>query len=83
MIVRFPYNTIMSLPRFFSPAPLTVHSLLDLPEAVARHACRVLRLGEGDDLLLFDGAGGEYVARILTLGQKKVTVDVRVACHRV
>ena len=77
MIVRFPYNTIMSLPRFYSPTPLTVHSLLDLPEAVARHACRVLRLGEGDDLLLFDGAGGEYVARILTLGQKKVTVDVR------
>jgi 16S rRNA (uracil1498-N3)-methyltransferase len=37
---------------------------LVLPEAVAHHAIRVLRLSPGAVLTLFDGFGGEYPARI-------------------
>lgn len=51
-----------------------------LPEAVARHACRVLRLRVGDDLVLFDGAGGEHVARIAVVDREQVTVDVLEWC---
>lgn len=36
----------------------------------------VLRLRVGDGLVLFDGVGGEYVARIATLEKDRVAVDV-------
>jgi 16S rRNA (uracil1498-N3)-methyltransferase len=54
----------MNPPRFYSPFPLAVGARVELPEGVARHATRVLRLGTGDDLTLFDGKGGEYACRI-------------------
>ena len=47
-----------------------------LPENAARHACRVLRLHVDDDLVLFDGAGGEYACRISTVEREGVTVAV-------
>ena len=37
---------------------------VDLAENAARHAVRVLRLGVGDAVTLFDGLGGEYDCRI-------------------
>lgn len=52
----------MPLPRFFCDVPLASGALLPLPEALAHHAVRVLRLRDGDGLVLFDGTGGEYPA---------------------
>lgn len=57
-------------PRFFIASPLRV-GLLALPTDAARHV-QVLRLREGDTLTLFDGAGGEWLARLLTPGQAEV-----------
>jgi 16S rRNA (uracil1498-N3)-methyltransferase len=76
MIARYPYNTTMITPRFYCPLPLSVDLRIDLPENAARHACRVLRLRVGDELLLFDGSGGEYSARIAELARERVAVDV-------
>ena len=47
-----------------------------LSENAARHAGRVLRLREGDDLVLFDGVGGEYAARIVSVERERVTVEL-------
>ncbi len=66
----------MASPRFYYPAPLRAGASFDLPEAQARHACRVLRLREGDALTLFDGRGGEYRGRIVAAGRAGVCVDV-------
>ena len=66
----------MSFSRFYCPVTLATGLRVDLPENAARHACRVLRLRVDDGLILFDGAGGEYVARIAQLGRELVTVDV-------
>jgi 16S rRNA (uracil1498-N3)-methyltransferase len=44
--------------------------------AAARHIARVLRLSAGDALILFDGAGGEYTARIEAIGKGTVQVAV-------
>jgi 16S rRNA (uracil1498-N3)-methyltransferase len=54
------------IPRFFYAAPLqeAPEGCVALPDAVARHAIRVLRLAPGAKLVLFDGQGGEYPARI-------------------
>ncbi|WP_246766742.1 RsmE family RNA methyltransferase, partial [Bordetella pertussis] len=54
----------MSLPRFYCDARLAPGECVALPEALAHHAVRVLRLRAGAALVLFDGAGGEYPATL-------------------
>jgi len=66
----------MSIPRFHLPVPLTVAATLNLPEAAAHHAARVLRLRNGDAVTLFNGQGGEYAARITAIGKHDVTVAI-------
>lgn len=61
------------IPRFYCPTPLAPGASVDLPPEAAHHAARVLRLGEGDHVRLFDGRAGEWLARIQRL---KPTVHV-------
>ena len=70
------YNTAMAIPRFFCPVALLAGATFDLPSDAARHACRALRLGEGEKVTLFDGAGGEHAGRIVTIARDKVTVTL-------
>ena len=55
----------MVIPRFYVPQPLAVGDCVTLPEAVANHAVRVLRLQAGDPLVLFNGEGGAYEGTLL------------------
>ncbi len=57
---------------------------LALPPQAARHV-QVRRLQPGDALGLFDGAGGEWPARVLRIGRREVVVQVgaRIAEHAV
>lgn len=55
--------------RFHFPTPVPHAGEIELPESVAHHAVRVLRLGDGDPLVLFDGAGGEVEARLVLRGR--------------
>jgi 16S rRNA (uracil1498-N3)-methyltransferase len=55
---------------------LAVGVRVDLPAPVAQHAFRVLRLRRGDALTLFNGAGGEYHARIVDGVRERVSVEV-------
>jgi 16S rRNA (uracil1498-N3)-methyltransferase len=57
------------LPRFFYPDRLASGASVALPPAVAHHATRVLRLGEGDQIILFDGQGGEWVGHLRRIGK--------------
>lgn len=50
------------MPRFYCPTPLTARHTLALPDALAHHAVRVLRLKNNTPITLFDGTGGEYPA---------------------
>ncbi|WZB63640.1 RsmE family RNA methyltransferase [Achromobacter xylosoxidans] len=52
----------MSDPRFFCDVPLAPGARIALPDALAHHALRVLRLRAGEAIVLFDGKGGEYPA---------------------
>ena len=49
---------------------------VELPEPVARHAVRVLRLGVGAPLTLFDGRGGEYPAQIERIERDRVFAEL-------
>jgi len=63
-------------PRILVAADFTVGGDVVLPEGPARHVARVLRLGTGAALRLFDGAGLEATARITEASRKQVTVRI-------
>lgn len=60
--------------RFFDPQSLTANQPTTLSEGAAHHATRVLRLQAGDSLTLFNGQGGEWQARIESVGKREVVV---------
>jgi 16S rRNA (uracil1498-N3)-methyltransferase len=54
---------------------LQPQSSIELPEAAAHHVARVLRLRAGDRVVLFDGRGGEYEARLALPGRGRVSAQ--------
>jgi 16S rRNA (uracil1498-N3)-methyltransferase len=75
------------LPRFYVPAlaaGAATGTEIALPEDEASHLTRVLRLGAGDDIAVFDGRGAEYRARVARAARSAVTVALveRVAAAR-
>lgn len=69
----------MSLPRFhvaLAPGPDAVGQVVALPEAVAHHAIRVLRLAVGQPLTLFDGRGGECTATLEHIDKRGAAVRI-------
>lgn len=55
----------MALARFFIDADLVVGRRVDLPQAATHHAAHVLRLRNGDPVVVFNGRGGEFSARLV------------------
>ena len=66
----------MNLPRFYCREALSPGAHIELPEPVARHAVRVLRLPPGAAITLFDGRGGEYEARIERIEKDRVMASL-------
>jgi len=63
-------------PRLYVGAELSPQARLVLPEDTAHHAARVLRLREGELVLLFDGRGGEHEARLSMPGRGVVVAEI-------
>ncbi len=57
------YST-MPIPRIHLPIPLNQGARVALDERACRHVAQVLRLRPGDALILFNGEGGEWRARL-------------------
>ena len=64
------------VPRFHVPAGLAPGVTISLPPDAGHHASRVLRLREGDAVVVFGGGGGEYPAHITQLSRDRVAVRV-------
>jgi 16S rRNA (uracil1498-N3)-methyltransferase len=62
----------LRLHRLYVDTELTPQSSFELPRAAAHHAVRVLRLADGDAVVLFDGRGGEYASRLALPGRGRV-----------
>lgn len=62
--------------RIHVPGPIQPGAECALSAAQSHHLHGVLRLKTGDALVLFDGAGAEYGARVLRAGKRGVTVTV-------
>jgi 16S rRNA (uracil1498-N3)-methyltransferase len=61
--------------RFYFPGVLPRAGEIEFPPAAAHHALKVLRLGSGDAVVLFDGSGGELHARLDVRARRAVAVD--------
>lgn len=61
--------------RLHVDAPLAAGTPLDLPPGAARHA-QVRRVQPGDELRLFNGSGGEWLAQVQAMGRQTVAVQV-------
>jgi 16S rRNA (uracil1498-N3)-methyltransferase len=66
----------MRLTRVYVEAPLEPGERVTLAGSAAGHLTRVLRLGPGAAVTLFNGQGGEYLASIERVHGAKVTVAV-------
>src|SRR6478672_1987208 len=65
-----------SLPRLFVSHPLDEGESVELDAGQANYLGNVMRLGVGAELLVFDGASGEWLARISDAGRKRMTLTV-------
>jgi 16S rRNA (uracil1498-N3)-methyltransferase len=66
-----------SLPRLFVRTPLGEGVHVELDAGQANYLGNVMRLGEGAELLTFDGGSGEWLARVVEAGKKRMTLAVQ------
>jgi 16S rRNA (uracil1498-N3)-methyltransferase len=66
----------VSVPRFFAPSVDVGDDTVRLPKDEAEHLTRVLRLGPGDAVAVFDGRGHEFLARVVHTARRDVRVQL-------
>ena len=69
----------MRLTRSHVDLSLRVGDEIPLPENVAAHLLRVLRLQVGDACVLFNGDGHDYDARITSIGKREARAEIGAA----
>jgi len=72
----------MRVPRIFQPQDnLQQGQTLQLDEDGVAHIGRVLRMGMGDHISLFNGDGNDYLAEIIETSKKSITVTL-LSCEK-
>ena len=66
----------MRVVRHFVDLPMAEGQSLDLPEAAVAHLVRVLRLGPGDRIRLFNGDGHDYETELESAGKREARARV-------
>lgn len=66
----------MRIPRLFVELPMPIGSQLELPQKQSNYLCKVLRMEAGRELRLFNGQGGQFMARIALADPKKAQVTI-------
>jgi 16S rRNA (uracil1498-N3)-methyltransferase len=62
--------------RYFVPA-LIAGSRAELTGDEARHLAAVMRASAGDEVVLFDGSGAEFAARVVAIRKAAVELEIR------
>src|SRR5690349_21103776 len=71
---QVPYS--LGVHRFFAPSFDPGDETVLLPRDEAEHLTRVLRLGVGDTVAVFDGRGREFLARVAAADRRDVRVTL-------
>jgi 16S rRNA (uracil1498-N3)-methyltransferase len=67
----------MALPRIYFDYSFKIYQTVTLDEASSHHLFNVLRLKIGDQIILFNGQGGEYKAKIIDRQKKQAQVEIQ------
>lgn len=62
--------------RFFAPKEFWRNGIVELPPGEARHATQVLRLGAGEEVRIFDGAGRVARAELVEIAKDGATARI-------
>lgn len=65
-----------SAPRLFVEQPLSGGATVTIDGQQAHYLARVMRVGEGDVVILCDDRTGEWAARVVSAGKRDVVLDV-------
>ena len=69
-------SILPSVHRFFAPSLDAGDEATVLPRDEGEHLTRVLRLGVGDTVSVFDGRGREFLARVASVRRRDVRVEL-------
>lgn len=67
----------MRIPRIHQNSPLRVGDTIPLTDDAANHVGRVLRMTPEQQVMLFNGQGGQYLATIVESSKKNVLVSIQ------
>jgi 16S rRNA (uracil1498-N3)-methyltransferase len=62
--------------RIFQDCELSLDTPIRLDDRASRHLGQVLRLAAGDELIVFNGNGNDYISRIASVDKKKVDLHI-------
>ncbi len=66
----------MPISRIFQAIPLAVNTQIILDNQASHHVARVLRAKVSDEVVIFNGEGGEFLGTITHIDKKNVTVSL-------
>lgn len=66
----------MRVSRLYVDQPLNVGSRIEVSDDAAHYVRTVLRLKHDQSVVLFNGRGGEYLARFSEVSRKRVAIDI-------
>lgn len=72
----------MRVSRLYVSAPLNVGSRIELDDDAAHYVRSVLRLKQDQNIVLFNGGGGEYLCRFAEVSRKTVRVEIEAFVSR-
>lgn len=67
----------MATPRFYSTEKLAPGSLIKLSDNAAIHASRALRMKVGDQAVLFNGDGNDYLCTLTFMSKSEVSAKIK------
>ncbi len=70
-----PRHAWLRLPRVFVETPLTANHTVTLSAKPHHYLVNVRRLNKGDEVLLFNGHDGEWLARLMTMEKAKLQLQ--------
>jgi 16S rRNA (uracil1498-N3)-methyltransferase len=66
----------MTVPRLFQKIPLGENKVINLSLSAAHYLGTVRRVRENDEIIIFNGEGGEYSAQVLEIKKEKFTIKI-------
>ncbi|GGE16430.1 ribosomal RNA small subunit methyltransferase E [Polymorphobacter glacialis] len=69
-------QSLLVTPRLYVEVPLAAGGVVTLPVPQSHYLAQVMRRQPGDVVRLFNGADGEWAARLVTVGRKAVVAEM-------